>query len=944
MHPVESTDVLNLTKSSKMQKYQDNIVLKIARSANHQQFVGNFEEIILSSGHDHPNILTALGYNYSKGVNDEWVSYIFYPRMKISLADDILIKQKQRLYYTLPELVSHMIVILSVHEYLEEKNISHSNIKPENIFFSNELELKVSEIGSRSTYLTTSRDGSTISMYAAPELLFNTKNQLKDLILGDVWSVGVVFLEMCICERLGQEFREAPVEFMNDKIQFIQAAYGDGVVSLIKYMLQKVPEDRKAFKDCRVFLEQAYKDQFDLPEIVNPRQARRLLRENLLMRKELDDFEHTLKNKLALATTAIPEENEEERHMSTISRSDNGGPVTNHQRTKLTKFDNFYQIYETFIPSFDDLGHLDLLLKSKESHINKDGMKDAHKLVSKILNMKHLVVRTTEPHFSQKAGQLLSYLLSQIKSLEGLELYLTNSDITDQPMVDIALGATALEGLSKCVLAAGGTKITELGIRQISRWLLTQPKKMLELELFLWNTVLSDASIEELATNALANMTNLVSLCLSLNDTRVGDVGIESLVGYGISKLKNLRRLELALKDTFITDSTATAFSIGLSELDLLEDLELGLGNTKIQDTTIIGISQGLSHLTKLKRMSLYFWSTKISNDALKEFSVSLKKLKSLEKLLLSLRDTKVGDTGLEELNVAMKSRCFTDFEIYLRGTKIQTPVFVGLTSSAHSLTRLAIELSETAIYDPVIINLSQDVLSVCKSLKALDIQLWETFISDDAIAEISKPIGEMRILTELVLGLGNTRISDKGIKELNKCLAKLKNIHKYDLDFQNTEISYAGLTGLMSSSLTLRSLKISYGNTRVNDTSIKELCLSGLTKCKSLEKLELYLWSCNITDSCMKELASRILQPLAWSRIAPTERATRGYFKKLILYLSDTKITDVTMKELYSRCMETLAQLEYMEIDVTSTAVSNQGLKQIKSLKNSRRFDIKLG
>jgi hypothetical protein len=78
----------------------------------------------------------------------------------------------------------------------------------------------------------------------------------------------------------------------------------------------------------------------------------------------------------------------------------------------MTKFDNFYHLFENFIPAFDDHGHMDLRVRGKESPITKDSMKDAHKLVGKIQNMKHLMVRTAEVSFSQKAGQLLAYLLA----------------------------------------------------------------------------------------------------------------------------------------------------------------------------------------------------------------------------------------------------------------------------------------------------------------------------------------------------------------------------------------------------------------------------------------------------------------------------------------------------------------------------------------------------
>lgn len=87
---------------------------------------------------------------------------------------------------------------MSVHEYLEEKNIAHTNIKPENIFFDEEGILKVSEIGSKALYIAATKEGTSISNYVAPELIFKSERNTNDLLKGDIWSLGVIILELAL--------------------------------------------------------------------------------------------------------------------------------------------------------------------------------------------------------------------------------------------------------------------------------------------------------------------------------------------------------------------------------------------------------------------------------------------------------------------------------------------------------------------------------------------------------------------------------------------------------------------------------------------------------------------------------------------------------------------------------------------------------------------------
>jgi serine/threonine protein kinase len=196
------TNISHDFHTNKTQTIQDGYIIKVVRGHSLSQFIGNFEEIILSSGHDHPNILLCKGFNFMNVKPDEWYTYIFYPRMKLSLADDLNARAREKQYYTTQELVTYMSTLLSVLEYLDKKDLAHTNIKPENVFFGNDGELLVSEIGSRSFHSSVLKEGASATVYTAPEAVKIQKGDVKTLIQGDIWSLGTLFMEMLTLKKV----------------------------------------------------------------------------------------------------------------------------------------------------------------------------------------------------------------------------------------------------------------------------------------------------------------------------------------------------------------------------------------------------------------------------------------------------------------------------------------------------------------------------------------------------------------------------------------------------------------------------------------------------------------------------------------------------------------------------------------------------------------------
>ena len=86
--------------------------------------------------------------------------------------------------------------------------------------------LKVSEIGSKALYIQATKAGTQISVYAAPELIFKSQKTTSDLLTGDIWSLGLVFLEMATIDRLESNFSENSDNILMERLNTIKDVYG----------------------------------------------------------------------------------------------------------------------------------------------------------------------------------------------------------------------------------------------------------------------------------------------------------------------------------------------------------------------------------------------------------------------------------------------------------------------------------------------------------------------------------------------------------------------------------------------------------------------------------------------------------------------------------------------------------------------------------------------
>ena len=151
----------------------------------------------------HPNVCQVLGWQH-----DASRAVILLELMSLDLAREIDHRKKNKYPWKVEELWVYFAQLVDVFAYAQRLQISHRDIKPQNIFLTARKEIRVGDFGAAKQMrleLTSTLQGSPY--YFSPELkaqfrcMYMTKEVFEyNPYKADVYSLGLTFLQMITLE------------------------------------------------------------------------------------------------------------------------------------------------------------------------------------------------------------------------------------------------------------------------------------------------------------------------------------------------------------------------------------------------------------------------------------------------------------------------------------------------------------------------------------------------------------------------------------------------------------------------------------------------------------------------------------------------------------------------------------------------------------------------
>jgi serine/threonine protein kinase len=202
-------------------------------------------------------------------------TYAMYVLMELGSCDwekEVLERQKQKRYYTEQELMNILIVLVGTLAQLQKENISHRDIKPQNVLVfrnSNNVDYKLADFGEAKELLGGSKhtEKQTLrgtELYMSPILFYGLRSRkIKKYIKHNAYKSDVFSLGLCLlfaatlCFEVLYDIRElqnnVSVKIIIEK--YLKKRYSYKIISIICSMLDINETTRDDFIELKARIE-----------------------------------------------------------------------------------------------------------------------------------------------------------------------------------------------------------------------------------------------------------------------------------------------------------------------------------------------------------------------------------------------------------------------------------------------------------------------------------------------------------------------------------------------------------------------------------------------------------------------------------------------------------------------------------------------------------------
>ena len=671
-----------LKASTKIHTYQDQFITKVYVSSTQEETITNLDEVIKSSNHVHPHILSCLGHNFQTSGSLTKV-YVVYPKLKYSLADLLQQHVQKKTKFSKQDLVNHFDSLLSAVAYLREQNISHRNIKPENILFDEAGAMRVTEIGSANIAKLRERN----TLYVAPEISQMTPVSEDEWFSADVWSVGMVMLEMCDQLNTLTSVQESVKNFaysdislsqIRSRIEEVGQKYENGqkLAQVLSLMLDSEASSRPTFSQVKWLLIEGFSGS-SADGSISFAPADGTQTDNVSQDSHSE----------GMSPLSFAPEPDSQGITNEEAKSD-ANPVLEQSKGHEKKFYDMF--YVKFVDRFRVIhsgatAHIcvsspnlpgksvnlqSVMSKIKIINIKSIAMTDNDLILISvgILLLQHaetlvLDFRGAKAATDKGFKSFFELALIHLKNLKSLSIWVDNPAITDLTLKSLASGPlNMLPNLRKLFLYFPKTQITDKALDEI-REPVSRMKSLTDLQFWIFQTKITDASVRMLCSQVLYPKTDLLTLALALTTTSTTNVSLQELTYVVLPRLAKLQHFFLHIGNLPVTeDAISNLIKYGLAGLSQLQAFNLGISNVKALNDTLMEqlVEVGLANKPKLKQMTLYVSNTKVTNKTIVDFCYKLlPKLTALEKFEIQVKGSKIDNKVLDQIkHLPFYSKC----------------------------------------------------------------------------------------------------------------------------------------------------------------------------------------------------------------------------------------------------------------------------------------------
>ena len=219
------------------------------------EFLYNFEDLNI-------NLVKIYGIEIKKLDKTTFVMYVLMELAKIDWEKEIIQRKKSNNFYSEKELFFILKDLTITLSKLQQNNISHRDIKPQNILLCDNDILKISDFGEAKKNINNSYDDTVkqtirgTELYMSPALFKSLKQKVKskytkhNTYKSDVFSLGYCMLLAATlnfdCLYCIREMHD--INLIEDKIKsFLKNRYSDKILKLILSMIEIDEKNRPDF-------------------------------------------------------------------------------------------------------------------------------------------------------------------------------------------------------------------------------------------------------------------------------------------------------------------------------------------------------------------------------------------------------------------------------------------------------------------------------------------------------------------------------------------------------------------------------------------------------------------------------------------------------------------------------------------------------------------------